>query len=319
MLKDMPLEELRRYQGNVAMPDDFDAFWQRTLAESRAAAEPLDLTPVPTRLKTVDVYDLTFPGFAGQPVKAWVRAPHGETGPLPAVVSYVGYGGGRGLPMETLLWASAGYVHVHMDTRGQGSGWSVGETPDFGPTGPAVAGVCTRGIDDRETYYYRRLFTDAVLAVDAARQLPMVDAARIGTTGGSQGGAMALASAALATGVKASWISVPFMSDVRRAVEATDTRPYAEFAEYLACHRDQVERVYATLAYFDGVNFARRASVPAVITAALMDDIVPASTVFAVHHNYAGPNELVVWSHNGHEAGGPFEDAQALDFFADRL
>jgi len=87
----------------------------------------------------VTVQDVTFPGFAGQPIKGWFIRPRGAEGPLPAVVTYVGYGGGRGLPHDHLLWASAGYAQFVMDTRGQGAGWSVGDTPDDGPgAGPRI-------------------------------------------------------------------------------------------------------------------------------------------------------------------------------------
>ena len=85
-----------------------------------------------------------FRGYGGQDIRGWLRVPAGHTGPLPAVVQYVGYGGGRGHALESLLWASAGFAHLHMDTRGQGAAWSVGDTPDPAPAGPQVPGVMTR-------------------------------------------------------------------------------------------------------------------------------------------------------------------------------
>jgi cephalosporin-C deacetylase len=318
MNRDMPLAELERYAGQTALPEDYDEFWSTTLAQARAADGPVVLERVDVPLTSLDVFDLTFPGFGGEPIKGWVRVPRGRSGPLPAIVSYVGYGGGRGHAIQDLLWASAGYVHLFMDTRGQGSGWSEGATPDTWPTGPQVPGVMTKGVTDPLTHYYRRLMTDAVRAVDAARTLDFVDPARVGVTGGSQGGALTLAAAALAD-VTAAFATVPFLCDIRRGVEMTDKRPFAELTEYLHCHRDQVDLVYRVMSYFDGVNFARRATVPMTMTVALMDDIVPASTVFAAYNNYAGPKDLIVWSHNGHESGGPFDDIAALEFFAEHL
>ena len=130
---DLPLEELRAYLPERSEPPDFDAFWADTIAAARsagaAAAPRFDRVDGPLRTVTVD--DVTFPGFGGQPIKGWLLAPIGATRPLPTVVEYLGYGGGRSLPFQWLRWAAAGYAHLVMDTRGQGSAWSPGDTPDL--------------------------------------------------------------------------------------------------------------------------------------------------------------------------------------------
>jgi len=316
---DLSEEELRRYRSGQTDPADFDEFWAATLKEARAADVPTVVLPVDTGLTTIDTFDVTFPGFGGQPVRAWLRVPAGRTGPLPTVVQYVGYGGGRGHALENLLIASAGFAHLHMDTRGQGSGWSRGDTPDDAPAGPQVPGVMTRGIEDPQTYYYRRLFTDAVRAVDAARGLDVVDSSQVAVLGGSQGGGTALAVAALVPDLAAVVAHVPFLCDSPRATVVPDAYPFRELVDSLATHRTRREVVHRTLSYFDGVNFARRAQAPARFSAALMDEIVPPSTVFAAFHEYAGPKELQVWPYNGHEAGGPDDDEAALAFLRARL
>ena len=54
-------------------------------------------------------------------------------------------------------------------------------TPDPGAgfSGPEHPGVLTRGVLDPETYYFRRLYVDAVRAVETAAAHPQVDADRI--------------------------------------------------------------------------------------------------------------------------------------------
>ena len=319
MFTDLSGAELGAYRSAQTDPPDFDDFWAATLAEAAAHDVDVRLSQVVTGLSTVEVYDVTFRGFAGQDVRAWLRVPAGQTGPLPAVVQYVGYGGGRGHALESLLWASAGFAHLHMDTRGQGSGWSVGETPDPAPAGPQVPGVMTRGILDPATYYYRRLYTDAVRAVDAARSLPQVDPERVGVLGGSQGGGLALAVAGLRDDLAAVVAFVPFLCDYPRATRITDSYPYREIADYLKVHRESIERVYRTLSYFDGVNFARRAHTPALFSAALMDATCPPSTVQGAFQAYAVPREMLLWEFNGHEGGGILDEARALDFLHERL
>jgi cephalosporin-C deacetylase len=319
MLTDLAPEDLANYRSAQVDPADFDAFWERTLAEAATHDIDVRLAEVPTGLATIKVYDVTFKGFAGQDVRAWLRLPVGVAQPLPAVVQYVGYGGGRGHALENLFWASAGFAHLQMDTRGQGAGWSLGVTPDIAEIPPQAPGVMTRGVLDPATYYYRRLFTDAVRAVDAARSLDVVDPGRIAVVGGSQGGGMALAVSGLRGDLAASAAFVPFLCDFPRAVRVTDAYPYREIIDYLKVHRGEQEQVHSTLAYFDGVNFARRATVPALFSVALRDPICPASTVYGAYHVYGGPRDINVWEYNAHEGGGILDEAAALHHFRTQL
>lgn len=301
---DLSPVQLESYRPDVREPADFDTFWNATIAAARAAGGSVVVEKVASPLTVFDVFDITFPGFAGDPVKAWFITPAGSQGPLPTVVEFLGYGGGRGLPSEHLQWPAAGYSYMLMDTRGQGSVWSAGGvTPDPYGSGPAVPGFMTRGIESPEDYYYRRVFTDAVRAVDAARTLPQVDPARVAICGASQGGGITLAAAALCDGLVAAMPDVPYLCHFERAIELADRSPYQEVVQYLAVHRGAQKRVLDTLSYFDGANFAARAKVPAMFSVALMDQICPPSTVYAAYNRYAGRSEITIYPYNEHEGG----------------
>ncbi|ODT66908.1 MAG: acetylxylan esterase [Pelagibacterium sp. SCN 63-23] len=301
------------YESAVAMPADFVAFWQNTLAEARLEGGTVSIVPAETSLKLVEVFDVTFPGFGGHDVRGWLVLPRDREGPLPLVVQYVGYGGGRGFPHELLHWAASGFAYFRMDTRGQGSGWSTGATPDPVGSTSQIPGMMTKGVLDRHDYYYRRVFTDAVRAIDALIDQDFVDRERIAVCGGSQGGGISLAVAGIDDRVKAVMPDVPFLCDFPRAVRVAGRDPYLEIVRFLAQHRDKKEQVFETLRYFDGVNFARNSQAAALFSVALMDDVCPASTIFGAYKAYAGSNKtLIEYEFNNHEGGGPFQDRQQM-------
>ena len=320
MFFDLPLEQLYAYQPPLTARQDFDAFWAATLnaAREKALADGLkpQFTPASTSFTLVDVLDVTFPGYAGQLVKGWLILPKTRSEPLPCVVEYIGYGGGRGLPIDWLFYANQGYAHFVMDTRGQGSAWSSGDTPDLEPEGSNAQypGFMTRGILSPQTYYYRRVFTDAVRAVEAARSHPAVDARQIAVTGGSQGGGISLAAAGLAPGLAAVMPDVPFLCNFKRATDIIDSAPYSEIPAYCKTHRDKIETVFETLSYFDGMNFAARANAPALFSVGLMDEICPPSTVFSAYNHYHGPKEIKIWPYNHHEGGQSFQNLEKMRF-----
>jgi cephalosporin-C deacetylase len=315
-LFDFPLEQLRAYVPARVEPPDFDVFWRDTLDAARSHPIEARFEAVNVGLKTLETFDVTFNGYGAQPVKAWLTLPRDRTEPLPCVVEYLGYGGGRDSPLRWLTFASAGYAHLLMDTRGQGSTWSRGDTPDPELDGgnPQHPGFMTRGIFDPKTYYYRRVFTDAVRAVDAARAHASVDASRVVVTGGSQGGGISIAVAALEPSVMACMPDVPFLCHYRRATEITESAPYVEIANFLRIHRGQEERVFQTLAYFDGVNFAARAASKALFSVALMDPVCPPSTVYAAFNHWVGEKEISLYPYNRHEGGEVQQTLEKLRF-----
>lgn len=311
---DMPLEQMRTYKPDPPPPADFDAFWQTTLDETRS--HPLDarFEAADFGLHRVDTYDVSFNGYGGQSIKGWLLLPQGASQPLPCIVEYLGYGGGRGFPTDHLLWASAGYAHFVMDTRGQGSVWSQGVTPDMADGGgPTYPGFMTHGILDPKTYYYRRMITDAVRAVEAARSHPLVDADRIAVTGDSQGGGITIAVSGLVPDVALSMPNVPSLSDWPRSIGLTD-RAKPEIVGWLATHREHYDQVMQTLAYFDNIHFAKKCRAACLFSTGLMDPICPPSTVFAAYNHITSPKEIEVYRFNGHEGGGPHHRVRQVAF-----
>jgi cephalosporin-C deacetylase len=324
VLFDMPQPELERYYPEVAEPADFVEFWRKQLTDARSHPLDVTFTSVESPLRHAEVFDVSFAGYGGDVVKAWLQVPHRLATNPALVVEYIGYGGGRGLPLEWLQFSTAGHAHFVMDSRGQGGNWRGADTADGHDDGsPGAGGFLTRGVLDPRRMYYTRLYVDAARAVAAARAHPIVGGLPVVMTGGSQGGALTLAGTYLATlagePIAAALPDVPFLAHFERATRVTASAPYSEIIQFCKAYPHQTERVFANLSYLDVVNHARRIKAPAFFSVGLLDDITPASTVYAAYNHYAGAKEIRVYPFNGHEGGGPRHMAAKLAYLAELL
>lgn len=308
---DLTEKELEFYKPEVREPTDFDHFWFETLSESRAKGSDPVLKAQEMGVSEFDVSDLRFSGYQGEEIAAWFVRPKKPKG---LVIEFNGYGGGRGFPHERLWWPSAGYSYIFMDTRGQGSAWgSGGVTADNHGSTPSANGFMTKGIETKESYYYRRVFTDAALLVELADKID-AGSDNIILCGGSQGGGITLAAEALTNKASVILPDVPFLCHFERSISLTDGFPYKEIANYLSVHRQKVDSTLDTLSYFDGVNFAKRGKARALFSTALMDEVCPPSTVFAAKNHYRGESEIIVYPFNGHEGGQGHHFLAQLDW-----
>jgi cephalosporin-C deacetylase len=215
---------------------------------------------------------------------------------------YHGYSSVRPDAFELLSWVSQGYAVLAIDVRGQS-----GESSDSGSyPGGQVPGYLTRGIEQPATYYYRGAYIDAVRAVEALASHAAIDSRRVGVVGGSQGGALALAAAALCAlagniAVRAAVAEIPFLCHFERAVTLVDSEPYREIATYCRRHGADSAQVFRTLSYFDVMNLTSLIQAPTLVTSGLMDMICPPSTIFAAYNNISAPKEIFVDPFGEHE------------------
>jgi cephalosporin-C deacetylase len=297
-------EILEKLQVPLTMAPDFHEFWRTSLNSYLPKTSAPVMVNYPTPMKNVDVQDVTVAGFNGDPIKGWFLSSRHDDSQTPCIIMYDGYGGGRGLPNEWLFWVNVGYRVLVMDTRGQGGGFRLSDTPDGSyPRDSQTPGFLTSGILDKDNYYYRRVFVDAVAFVNAAKEIKGVDPDRIIVAGGSQGGGIALAAASLSDKVFAAMPDVPFLCNYKKATEMVDTFPYHEITLFCRIHRDKVEQVFSTLSYFDCVNLVTMAKAPALISIGMHDPICPPDTIFAMRNHYAGPVTTEIYEYNTHEGG----------------
>jgi cephalosporin-C deacetylase len=302
---DLPAEQLADYRTDTPEPAALDSWWRLRLDQARAAArEPALARYEAATYGPVEVYDTEFSGADGDRIRAWyLRPADGPDTPLRVVVKFIGYGGGRDLPPEHMMLPALGYAVFVMDSRGQGGRWSTGATGDRAdgrPAGPENSLVMTRGIARPEDYYYTRLFTDAVRAVETACELAGAD--RVAVSGASQGGGLSLAAAALVPErVAVCHADVPFLCDIQRAITLAPHAPYTEVPEFLAHNVDLIPAALDTLRYVDCALLARRITARCLLSVGLMDEICPPSTVFAAYNEIPAGKDLAVHPFTGHE------------------
>ncbi|MDF7808576.1 acetylxylan esterase [Pontiellaceae bacterium B12219] len=196
---DLPREELNTYSGTNPRPDDFDAFWETALAEMDAVNPEIEITPAAFQVPFASCSDLWFTGVGGARVHAKLLQPKNITSPGPAVLMFHGYTSYCGDWAEKLNYVAAGFTVAALDCRGQG-----GLSEDVGSVkGTTVRGHIVRGLDDvPEKLLFRSVFLDTAQLAKIVMDMPGVDASRIGAMGGSQGGGLTLACAALEPRIK---------------------------------------------------------------------------------------------------------------------
>jgi cephalosporin-C deacetylase len=298
----MPLTELRQYKPAITAQHDMAAFWKRSLEALRREPLSVNLSVRPLPLKGIDVFDVNYLGAGDALITGELIVPTGAKA-APGIVVFHGYNGRRPHTFHVLHWAAVGAVVLTVDVRGQRGGASDNAVYP----GPRTAGYMTAGIEDPNTYYYRHVFLDAVRAVDVLAGREEVDPNRLAVYGLSQGGALALATAALEPRVALCMSEVPFLCDFARAVSICGTNPYQEIAQY--CRpllEEQVNRIFRTLSYFDNVNLAGRIDARTLISVGLCDTICPPSGIFGVYNHLTCDKRIEIYPYMGHEASTDF-------------
>jgi cephalosporin-C deacetylase len=305
---DMPFDELLTYRGSSPRPDDFDEFWARGLAELADTPADVEITPAEFQTPYARCSHLWFTGTGGARVHAKLLQPITPAGP--AVLAFHGYYGDSGDWVERLPYVALGHTVAALDMRGQG-GLSREETP---VAGWSMATYLMRGIDDHpDNLLYRHLFLDTVRLAQIVSGLDGVDPDRVGAMGGSQGGGLTLACAALEPRIKLAAPIHPFLSDYRRAWELDLAQaPYDEIGEYFR-RRDPMHRnadeVFRRMGYLDVQNLAPRVRARTVMTISLADRTCPPSTQFAVYNRLECEKSYRLYPDFGHDRLPGTDDA----------
>lgn len=303
---DFAFDRLQTYAGMNPRPEDFDAYWDVALAQMRGLDGNVELVPAEFQAPNAECFHLFFTGVGGARVHAKLLRPKSSAAPHPAVLMFHGYTGDSGDWAEKLNYVGQGYTVAALDCRGQGG---LSEDPG-GVSGNTQHGHIIRGLDDAvagqpEKLLYHQIFLDTAQLAKIVMAMPEIDSARVGATGGSQGGALTVACASLEPRIQRCAPVFPFLSDYQRVWEMDQAvNAYAELKEYFR-HFDpnhaRERAIFTALGYIDIQYLAARIRGEVYWSIGLMDTICPPSTQFAAYNKITALKRMEIYPDFGHE------------------
>jgi cephalosporin-C deacetylase len=303
---DFTYDRLQTYTGINPCPADFDVYWDTALAEMHALDPRVELVPAAFQAPEAECFHLYFDGVSNARIHAKLLRPKNVPHPHPAVLMFHGYTGDSGDWSDKLNYVGQGFTVAALDCRGQGG---LSEDPG-GVKGNTQHGHIIRGLDDAlagrpEKLLYRQIFLDTAELARIVMDMPEVDPDRVGATGGSQGGALTVACAALEPQIKRAAPVFPFLSDYKRVWEMDEAvNAYSELKEYFRLfdpRHEKEDAIFEQLGYIDIHHLAPRIKSDIYWTVGLMDTICPPSTQFAAYNRIKANKSLVVYPDFGHE------------------
>lgn len=291
-------------------PDDFDEFWRQQKQEWRKIPRRVELRPVESPAEGIVCWDLTIHQEGTVPVSGYLARPEKmPEGGLPTVLLVHGAGVRSSSLGGAARQAAMGFLALDINAHGlpNGEPASFYEEQNGGP----LRDYRVRGMESRETWYFREMFLRLVTALDFLCERAEWNGKDVMVRGSSQGGAQALAAAGLDPRVTAFAASVPAMCDLSGEVAGRK----GGWPQPLQRADDEAARaaVAETVRYYDCGIFARKTEAAAIVSLGLVDPVCPANGVQAAVNNLRGTKELLYRPAMAHAI--PADIQQAFDEF----
>ncbi len=287
------------------LPADFEAFW--TAQKAELAKIPLDarIEPVAQDNAAIELFEVSFANINGLRSHGYLAKPKGATS-LPIMISQPGMGvHPNGLKESRWVIGNAALGFLALDMSAHDM--PMERTPEDEARWKKFMGYPYIGSDDRMTYYYRQVFTGMVRGIDYMTSRPDWNHKAIISSGGSQGGGLAIIAAALDPRITAVVSVAPALGEHTGPLHG---RPDAAPSN-LIMGRDKKTpdlKIIAATAYYDTVNFARFVKVPVLMSSGLIDTACPPTTVLSIYNTIPGPKQLDLAPLIGHNQGPRFNE-----------
>jgi cephalosporin-C deacetylase-like acetyl esterase len=289
-------EKLRPY---TEFPDDFLSFWSE--AKKEASKVPMDVerifVPEYSNNK-VDCYLVKLQAYKkGQYVYGYLSIPKRE-GKFPVVFGPPGAGIKPMNPSKDLFYAESGFIRFDMEIHGIRPDLDAETYKEISRAfGTGNNSYLVNGLDDKDSYYMKKVYLSCVRALDYLTSLPEWDEKNLVAQGGSQGGALSLIVAGLDDRITACAANHPAFSDMG-GYKANRAGGYPHlFTKFEGI--DSPEKL-KTLEYYDVVNFAKMIKVPVFMTWGYNDNVCPPTTSYIVYNSLDTEKEALITPINEH-------------------
>ncbi len=253
------------------------------------------MTHLPERsTDVVDVYHVNFRNFGNSRIYGMLTMPKGG-GKYPAILQVPGagirpYAGDISKAARGAIVLQIGIHGIPVDMEPE-----VYSSLASG----ALSGYPTFNIQDKDLYYYKRVYLGCVRAVDFLVSLPQFDGQNLGIQGGSQGGALSIIAAALDPRIKYLAAMYPALSDMTGYLHGrAGGWPHVFTGNNLQYFNNP--RAIETVGYYDVVNFARILKTPGFYTWGFNDDTCPPTSYYSAYNQIKAPKEVFVIPETGH-------------------
>jgi cephalosporin-C deacetylase-like acetyl esterase len=281
-------------------PDDFDNYWMRARRELDAVEPQFKLIRQDELCtETREIYLLEMRSLGNILVRGWYSKPVKE-GMYPAVLHVQGYSTNV---LPGWMYQGDNMVALALNIRGHGN------SQDY--VNPGFPGYLQHHVDDKELYIYRGAYMDCVRAVDFLHSRAEVDTSRVAVEGGSQGGALSFATAALDNErIDLCVPHIPFLSDFRDYFKVAGW-PADEFEQYFQEHPEiPQDEIYKNLSYIDIKNLAPWIKAPVLMSIGLKDETCPPHINFAAYNQLTVQKEYIVYPEAGHGLPGVYNQVK---------
>lgn len=291
--------EPEKLKPHTAYPPDFKSFWDQAKTEAALCPSEIEMKFVPEYSnQTIDCYLVKLQVYKkGQYVYGYLTKPK-KPGRYPVVFSPPGAGVKPMNPLKDLFYAENGFIRFDMEIHGIRPDLDAETYQEISRAfSTGNTGYLVNGLDNRDSYYMKKVYLSMLRALDYLTTLPEWDGKNLIAQGSSQGGALALVAAALDPRVTLCAANHPALSDMA-GYKANRAGGFPHLFTKTT-GMDTPEKL-KTLEYYDVVNFARHIQAPVFMSWGFNDDVCPPTTSYIVYNALQCPKEALITPVNEH-------------------